>query len=240
MEKNEKNRLSFFDVVRIVLIIICVIVLAWVIVNFCNLQKLNSSNKQLCLYPEMEEIFPKYNDTDSGINGKDTVNYNFKVDTTSESRLTVNIIADDGTRVNYNLDYYWHIRTFIEVSGDGDTIFKYPSQGKLHNYQISAYVDPVYRMAMKKRLNEGTYQMITDWLLAFGEKTLYVYINKETSLSPNIRITAISAKISENGKMFECNEYEMGYIHDDNWVKNDPYYANRVMNIEIKNLLKTL
>lgn len=224
MKKVKKSRQSY-------LVVWCIMLICIVIQSCTQLSNFK--------YPEVEELCQIY--ANSHINGADTVIYKYKIDTTAaDTWQRVYIVGDDSTRVTYDLNYYWHVRRLTEFDENGDTIFKYPCQEKLHEYQIEVYIDPICRMAEKKQY-EGEYQLITNWFVYATEDELSIgYIDKTTSISPNNRITSIDAKIWKNGKLRVCNDSEMKYMSlIDDWMEKDTYYARRA-NIEIKKVLNAL
>jgi len=223
MKKGSKSRQSY-------VVVWCIMLLSIIIMSCTQQPKFK--------YPEVEKLCQIY--ANSHTSGTDTVNYYYKIDTTAADKWQrVEIIGDDGTRVTYDLNYYWHVRRLTEEI-NGDTIFKYPGQEKLHGYHIDTYIDPVCINARNKQY-EGKYQLITSWLIGVSENELsIIYIDKTTSISPNNRITSIRAKIWENGRLRICNDSEMGYESlIDDWMEKDTYYARRV-NIEIKKVLNSL
>ena len=225
MKKVKKSRQSY-------LVVWCIVLLCTTIVSCTQMSKYE--------YPEVKELCQIY--ANSHVNGTDTVEFCFKIDTTTAGTWKVIIIGDDSTRVTYDLNDNQHVRKFTEINANGDTIFKFPCQEKLHEYHIEAYIDPLRRMAEKKQY-EGTYQLITNWFVYASEDELsIIYIDKETSISPHNKITSIYAKISKNygGYLRVCNDSKMGYKSlIDDWMDKDHYYAERT-NIEIKKVLNAL
>ena len=238
MKENKKSRLSY--IVAGCMLIVCLVPIAFLASNLCK-QSGFLNPKLGVYYPEMDSIFERYA-TDSIINGESVVNYYFKIDTTDTDSWTIYITGDDGTSVIYKIQDRWrNIQTFLEKDENGDTIFKYPCQEDLSQYHEYAYILPVSGMFGKKRVYEGTYQLITHWLISIGESGLFIgYINKWSSVFPDIQLTSINGKISKTGELTVCKDYEIGYENiDKKWLKKNHYNANRI-NIEIKKVLRTL
>lgn len=234
-------------------------IVVWCIMLLCIL--ISCNEKQIINYPEAEKICQKYTDQYLSkiediendelqkklhqayvgclINGEDTVNYLFRIEKTIPFERTVYIKGDDSTSVIYKeiiKDCDLQICSLIEID-NGDTIFNYPThQKELHDYMVHAYIRPVYGT----HESQGIYQLTTRWLTSVSQDEIYIsHIDKTTSVYDQ-RITSISAKISKNGELIECNDHEMGHWNKGTkWMKRDPYYAKKV-NKEIKKVLKSL